>query len=727
MEGIQHSDAELVRRALGARTDQERAAAFEAIAGKYRLIVLRQCAWWYPGPDVAQDVGQAAFEAAFTLLAQGKGPGRPDKLAGWLIEIARLRGREYLRKTKPAGVQWADLPEGRSLDETEDDEEDRSGSASRRAHATRLVDRVVATFTDRQREIYRLRFVQELTGREIAGRLGIADKAASNEATIVQALIADGFGALILMQEGRRYCAGLARIIDDAAQARTATAATATFAAAPADADVFTAVLRQRIVNHFNDCNVCDNCRMCNAKRRQLVGPYAPALIPILFAGEFHDRIDEVIRRVIEQAHAGHNPSSHPESSTPIAAAAGRLPSMAGAAPVLASAAAGSGAAQVLDRRQRPTDRPRLLHSVTRRPVPYAAAAAVIVLIVLAVLLVPHGHPASAAGGKGGTGPVVTTAHVAKVPPAGPDGWAYDALYDSGGPVITVSCPAASFCMAVDNSYNSYIFNGSSWTGPTVVDQAAAQSAAAGGSGPGYISVSCATPRFCAAADDLGDLYMFNGTSWRGPVSLSDYGGLSVSCPASGSCLAMDDNGRAYTYSDGAWTTHKGVAPPAGGITQDSAVYQVSCASASFCAIVSATGSAWTYNGTAFTGPVKIDASSGSTADTAVTMMVSCPSAGFCMAIDENGNAYTFDGASWKVSDIIRGNGGYGSVSCSSASRCMTLDNQGNLFWFTGSAWNLDESFIFTGSSDGMLQAGVSCPSAALCVAVGEGQYGIWR
>ena len=428
MEGIQHSDAELVRRALGARTDQERAAAFEAIAGKYRLIVLRQCAWWYPGPDVAQDVGQAAFEAAFTLLAQGKGPGRPDKLAGWLIEIARLRGREYLRKTKPAGVQWADLPEGRSLDETEDDEEDRSGSASRRAHATRLVDRVVATFTDRQREIYRLRFVQELTGREIAGRLGIADKAASNEATIVQALIADGFGALILMQEGRRYCAGLARIIDDAAQARTATAATATFAAAPADADVFTAVLRQRIVNHFNDCNVCDNCRMCNAKRRQLVGPYAPALIPILFAGEFRDHIDQVIRRVVERAHTGHHSPRETDSSPPeAAAAAGGLPVMAGG--LLATAGAGTGAAGALVSRLQ-----SFLHSASqssrlprwlRRAIPHDAGPGAAIAIGTAALVV-----AVAA---------IVTGLVLAASPSGPGGAAGGSLANTATPTTVPS------------------------------------------------------------------------------------------------------------------------------------------------------------------------------------------------------------------------------------------------------------------------------------------------
>jgi len=411
MEGIQPSDAELVRRVLGARTDQERTTAFEAIAGKYRLIVLRQCASWYPDPEVAQDVGQAAFEAAFTLLIQGKGPERPDKLAGWLIEIARHRGQEYIRKAKPRGVQWADLPEGRSLDETEDDEDDRSGSASRRAHATKLVERVVATFTDRQQEIYQLRFVQELTGREIAGRLSIADKAASNEATIVQGLIADGFGALILMQEGRRYCPNLARIVDDAAEARAGV--TPVFAAAPAGADIFTAALRQRIVNHFNDCTVCDNCRTCNGKRRQLVGPYAPALIPILFAGEFRDRIDEVIRRVVRQAHAGHNPSSHPGSSTPAAAVAGAVPATAGGLLAAAGAGTGAGAGDALVSRLQ-----SLVHKASessrlprwlRRAIPHdagpgasiAVVAALVAAVVVAVVVMASVASALTSGGAG--------------------------------------------------------------------------------------------------------------------------------------------------------------------------------------------------------------------------------------------------------------------------------------------------------------------------------------
>jgi RNA polymerase sigma factor (sigma-70 family) len=404
------SDAELVRWALGATTDHERTAAFAAIADKYRLVVLRQCASWYPDPDAAQEVGQAAFEAAFTLFTQGKGPERPDKLAGWLINIARLRGKEYVRKRQPTGVQWADLPEGRGLDETEDDDETRSGSAVRRAHATRLVETVVATLTGRQQEIYQLRFVQEMTGRQIADRLGIADKAASNEATIVQGLIADGFGALILLQEGRTFCRALAAIIDNAATTQVSTGVALT--AEAGGIDLFTSGLRQRIVNHFNDCNVCDNCRTCNNKRRQLAGSYAPALIPILFAGEFHERVEEVIRRVVEHAHTGQHSSTH-TGSGPTAGPAGAAPAAAAGRPAMAGAAAGSATADAMVTRLQSIVRavsqssrtPRWLRrALPQDPSPRAsvamvagAVAAIVVLVIVVAV--------AATGGSGGPSP----------------------------------------------------------------------------------------------------------------------------------------------------------------------------------------------------------------------------------------------------------------------------------------------------------------------------------
>ncbi|HEX3963240.1 MAG TPA: sigma-70 family RNA polymerase sigma factor [Trebonia sp.] len=391
------SDADLVRWALGAATTEERKAAFEAIADRYHLTVFRQCARWFPHPEEAQDVCQHAFEAAFTLLAEGKAPERPDKLAGWLIEIARRRGLEYRRKDRPSGVSWAVLPEGQSLEETADDDEPRSGSAVRRAHAARLVEAVAATLTARQQQVYHLRIVEELTGRQVAERLGVSDKTASNEITRVQDLIATGFGALILFQEGRRYCPDLARIIETVpATART---------------DAFTTVLREQIVRHFDNCNICDDCSTCNNKRRELVGPYAPALIPILFAADMRDRILEVIERLTRKG--GHSQPGDPEAALPSGTGTMRR----NATPAAAGTAA-AGAALLAERPDKAAGGgPAQLGRAIRRRPALSALAAVIILAAAggaAAALASSGSPPAGSS----VAAAATRSGIATAPPA---------------------------------------------------------------------------------------------------------------------------------------------------------------------------------------------------------------------------------------------------------------------------------------------------------------------
>ena len=274
------TDSELVWLAINARESREALAeAFEAIAERHRPAVLRWCSRTLQNPEAAQDVGQMTFEDAFKSLKAGKPPAEPAKLGGWLIEIAKRRRSEYLRKDQSR--DWAPLPGGQAFDDWSDDDETRSGSAVRRAHALRLVQAVVYSLNDRQQQIYRLRFEEGLTGRQVAGQLAIAEKTASNEITRVQTLVAIGFGALILAQEGRPYCRGLAAILDQAQYT--------------AVSDNFTTALRERICLHFDSCPTCDNCRTCNARRKQLTGPYVPLLIPILFGAEFRERISSVI------------------------------------------------------------------------------------------------------------------------------------------------------------------------------------------------------------------------------------------------------------------------------------------------------------------------------------------------------------------------------------------------------------------------------------------------
>jgi hypothetical protein len=38
------------------------------------------------------------------------------------------------------------------------------------------------------------------------------------------------------------------------------------------------------------NCNICDDCRTRNTERRELVGPKAPAAIPVLIAADLYDR-----------------------------------------------------------------------------------------------------------------------------------------------------------------------------------------------------------------------------------------------------------------------------------------------------------------------------------------------------------------------------------------------------------------------------------------------------
>jgi RNA polymerase sigma factor (sigma-70 family) len=423
------SDAELIRRALGAATPEQRKAAFTDIADRYHLTVLRQCARWFPHPEEAQDVCQAGFEAAFALLAAGKASERPDKLAGWLIEIARRRGQEYRRKDISAGVSWAILPEGQSLDEVEDDEEPRSGSAIRRAHVNRLVETVVTTLTARQQEVYQLRIVGEMTGRQVAERLGISDKAASNEITHVQDLIAKGFGALILLQEGRRYCPDLARIIE------TVPAAAGTAA--------LTAALRKQIVNHFDNCSVCDDCSTCKVKRRELVGPYVPGVIPILFGADLHDRIIEVIDRITGQA--AQHPPSRPRSGTPAEAGTGLR---VGAFSAAEDAGAATGAVRSASRfRSAGHDGTRLRHTIRRWP-------AVSALIVVAALV---GVGAAALFGSSGAaathaGAVTSASGGAAAPGSGPGVFTVDV---TGAPLNSQVLAIARDVLAAARAHDS--------------------------------------------------------------------------------------------------------------------------------------------------------------------------------------------------------------------------------------------------------------------------------
>ena len=82
-------------------------------------------------------------------------------------------------------------------------------------------------------------------------------------------------------------------------------------------------------------------------------------------------------------------------------------------------------------------------------------------------------------------------------------------LSSSAGEPDSVSCPTVSFCLAVDaRDSSAFAFNGSTWSSaPRINDPAASTQ-------PGMASVSCSSTTFCAAVDNGANAFTFNGTSW---------------------------------------------------------------------------------------------------------------------------------------------------------------------------------------------------------------------
>jgi RNA polymerase sigma factor (sigma-70 family) len=270
------TDRALVQRAVSPSSPQERQQALQAIYDRHSADVLGLCGWWLSDPDAAMDAAQSTFETAIKdLVRAGKPTLRdPDKLGAWLHGIAKNQCRAVWRHRNREG----EFPE----EDLEDAEHEVTASRRRQAQVDRMLDSVAATFTERQQTIFTLVLRQGIRGQALAAELGVSEKDANDATYENQALVLDGFGAYVLARDGRAYCEGLARILDEAAW----------------DGQTFTRVLRLRIQRHLDDCKICDDCTICNVQKKKLIRPYAPVLIPFLIAAALRDQVYEFIRRI---------------------------------------------------------------------------------------------------------------------------------------------------------------------------------------------------------------------------------------------------------------------------------------------------------------------------------------------------------------------------------------------------------------------------------------------
>jgi len=266
----------------------------------------------------------------------------------------------------------------------------------------------------------------------------------------------------------------------------------------------------------------------------------------------------------------------------------------------------------------------------------------------------------------------------------------------------SVSCPTATFCMAVDESGNNVLtWNGTAWSSPVTIDP--------GGDRVEVTSISCATPAFCAAVDTLGRAVTWNGWRWSTAREVDPHGsGLeSVSCPTASFCEAVDGSGQGLTWNGRSWTQPVPIDDTGTGIQS------VSCASASFCAAADWGGSVVTWNGTHWSRPRLIDRTTATTGGGIGSL--SCPTKSFCVGVDWNGGSVTYNGKTWKLDKSFDPDGAEGlmEVSCKTASFCMAVDGGDDLIW-NGHTWTSPDLIDVTG--DGI--ESVSCGSTSSCMVV---------
>jgi hypothetical protein len=283
-----------------------------------------------------------------------------------------------------------------------------------------------------------------------------------------------------------------------------------------------------------------------------------------------------------------------------------------------------------------------------------------------------------------------------------------------GGPLhgfpYSISCPTATFCLAVDWSGAYLVYNGKTWSSPKSVSTLA----------DAVDSVSCLSATFCMAVDASdrnglgGNVFVFNGRSWTW-VAQDGLPLSSVSCTSTTYCemLSYGSDGSVYSafwngtnvYNTQALDTYQGfgTAPGQG---------ELSCASRNFCVAVDQLGNAFTYNGSTWSGATALDPGFIVTANA-----VSCPTTTFCVATDAGGHEYTFNGTSWTAAQTIDSAGVPQAVSCTSTHFCAVADLSGNVATFNGTTWS-GTTNVDPVAEPGTGLTGISCADAAQCVAV---------
>ena len=182
--------------------------------------------------------------------------------------------------------------------------------------------------------------------------------------------------------------------------------------------------------------------------------------------------------------------------------------------------------------------------------------------------------------------------------------------------VSYLTCTSATFCVAVPDLNQAADLRGTARPGGLRPLVASAQ---------GFTAIACVGVAFCVSIDGEGNSFVYNGTRWSGNVGA--WGAANqISCVNPSFCVAVE--GGPSIWDGRTWTQ------PSDADTQGQ-LNSVSCASPTFCVAVDSAGDALTWNGSAFSAPVLVATEPPlSGTDASGLTGVSCPATNDCVAVD---------------------------------------------------------------------------------------------
>lgn len=207
-----------------------------------------------------------------------------------------------------------------------------------------------------------------------------------------------------------------------------------------------------------------------------------------------------------------------------------------------------------------------------------------------------------------------------------------------GEALSSLSCLSSAFCAAVYSDGLAYTWSGgTSWTSAQIAGLFIASSPLFGQAH----TLSCSSASFCVVLDDSSQTEVWDGQAWSNPNPTGLGQATSIDCPSVGQCLVTDESGVVATGDGTSWS-----APISSG---GHGLFAASCASVGQCSIsdspvftgpstspysiVDESGSQWTVDSV----PVGV----GFNGSELGPLQVSCSPDGGCLAVDPVGGSYS--------------------------------------------------------------------------------------